>query len=83
MDDALMATKNALLAQKFIAANGIQEKSFTAIRTTWSKADYFVADVTATKADGKIKITISFVKIGTGLLKLQKVADAVKSELEK
>ena len=83
MDDALLAAKNALLAQKFIAANGIKKASFTSTRTTGSKADYYVADVTATIVNGKIKLTISFVKVGTGFLKLQKVADAVKSELEK
>ncbi|NOT94267.1 hypothetical protein [Ferruginibacter sp.] len=83
IDDALMAAKNVLLAQKFIAANGIQKSSFTSTRTTGSKADYYVADVTATMVEGKIKLTISFVKVGTGFLKLQKVADTVKSELEK
>ena len=83
MEEALMAAKNALLAQKFIAANGIQKSSFTSTRTTGSKADYYVADVTGTMVDGKVKLTISFVKIGTGFLKLQKVADAVKLELEK
>lgn len=40
-------------------------------------------DAEAKKSDNKIKITISFVKVGTRLLKLQKVADAVKAELEK
>lgn len=82
-EEALKATKDALLKEKFVATNGIQEKSFTATRTTNAKADYYVADVSAEKTDGKIKITISFVKVGTGLLKLQKVADAVKTDLEK
>lgn len=83
IDEAVIAAKTALLAQKFIASNGIQQNTFTATRTTMSKADYYVADVTATKSDGKIKLTISFVKVGTGFLRLQKIADAVKSELEK
>lgn len=83
LEDALKAAKDALLKEKFIATNGVQEKSFTATRTTGAKADYYVADVAAEKAGGKIKLTISFVKVGTGLLKLQKVADAVKAELEK
>lgn len=83
IDEALIAAKKALLAQKFIASNGIQQNTFTATRTTMSKADYYVADVTATKSDGKIKLTISFVKVGTGFLRLQKIADAVKSDLEK
>ena len=78
-----VAAKTALLAQKFITSNGIQQNSFTATRTTMSKADYYVADVTATKKDGKIKLTISFVKVGTGFLRLQKIADEVKAELEK
>jgi hypothetical protein len=83
VEDALLAAKSALLSQKFISSAGIQQNTFTATRTTGSKADYYVADVTATKVDGKIKLTISFVKIGTGLLKVQKMADAVKAELEK
>jgi hypothetical protein len=83
IDDAFMAVKNALLAQKFIATNGIQKPTFTATRTTASKADYYVADVTGVEVDGKVKVTISFIKFGTGLLKLKKVADSVKEELEK
>lgn len=82
-EDALKAAKDALLKEKFIVTAGMQEKSFTATRTTNAKADYYVADVTAEKTGGKIELTISFVKIGTGLLKLQKVADAVKADLEK
>lgn len=42
MDDALMAVKNVLLMKKFITTNGIQKPSFTATRTTGSKADYYV-----------------------------------------
>lgn len=82
-DEALKAAKDALLKEKFVATNGIQEKSFTATRTTNAKSDYYVADVSAEKMDGKIKLTISFVKVGTGFLKLQKVADAVKADLGK
>lgn len=83
IDEALVATKNVLLKEKFVATSGIQATTFTATRTTASRADYYVADVTATQVEGKIKITISFIKFGTGLLKLQKVADNVKEELEK
>ena len=83
IDDALIAAKNTLLMQKFIATNGIQKPAFSSTRTTGSKADYYVADVSAIEVNGKIKLTISFVKVGTGFLNLQKVADAVKSELEK
>ena len=83
VEDALQAVKTALLKQKFIAANGEQKTGFTATRTTGAKADYYVADVTAKSENGKIKITISFVKVGTGMLKLQKVADAVKEDMEK
>lgn len=83
VEDALIAAKNALLSQKFIASAGIQQSTFTATRTTGSKADYYVADVSASKTDGKIKLTISFIKVGTGLLRLQKMADAVKAKLEK
>lgn len=83
VEEALIATKDVLLKEKFIATNGIQKTTFTATRTTASKADYYIADVTATEVDGKIKITISFLKFGTGLLKLKKVAEEVKAELEK
>jgi hypothetical protein len=80
--DALLATKNELLKYKFIATNGMQLESFTATRTTGSHADYYVADVTAKKSNGKVIITITFVKIGTGLLQLQKIADKVKVDME-
>lgn len=83
MDDALQAAKAALLKQKFVATDGIQKSGFTATRTTGSKADYYVADVTVKGESGKIKVTISFIKVGTGLLNLKKVTDAVKEELEK
>jgi|GEM_PF-2432489 len=83
VEDALQAVKTALLKQKFIAANGEQKTGFTATRTTGAKADYYIADITAKSENGKIKITISFVKVGTGMLKLQKVADAVKEDMEK
>ena len=82
-DDALQAAKTALLKEKFISTQGVQKIGFTATRTTNAKADYYVADVAAKLEKGKIKITISFVKVGTGLLRLQKVADAVKENLEK
>ncbi len=81
IEDALQATKSILLGEKFISQE-IQKKGFTATRTTGAKADYFVADVTATEANGSVKITISFVKVGTGLLNLKKVADRVKEKLE-
>lgn len=82
-EGALKTAKDVLLKQKFIATNGVQEKSFTATRTTNAKADYYVADVTAEKQEGKMKLTISFVKVGTGLLNLQKTANLVKADLEK
>ncbi|SIO51335.1 hypothetical protein [Chitinophaga niabensis] len=80
-EEALQATKTILLAEKFITQE-MQKKGFTATRTTGAKADYFVADVTASEADGKVKVTISFVKVGTGLLNLKKVAERVKEKLE-
>lgn len=81
VEDALQATKTILLGEKFITQE-VQKKGFTATRTTGSKADYFVADVTATEANGSVKITVSFVKVGTGLLNLKKVAGRVKAKLE-
>jgi len=81
IEDALQATKTILLAEKFITQE-MQKKGFTATRTTGAKADYFVADVTAGEVNGQVKITISFVKVGTGLLNLKKVAERVKEKLE-
>lgn len=83
VSDALLAAKAALLKQKFILDGTMGEKTFTAKRTTGAKADYYIADVTAAMEGAKTKLTISFVKVGTGLLKLRKVADAVKAEMEK
>ncbi len=82
IEDALTAAKNVLLANKFIATNGIQNNTFNATRTTGSKADYYVADVTASKDGEKIKLSITFVKIGSGLMSLKKVAEKVKKALE-
>ncbi|MBZ4192666.1 hypothetical protein [Niabella beijingensis] len=83
ISDALLAAKAALLKQKFILDGTMGETTFTAKRTTGSHADYYVADVTGKLDGGKTKLTISFVKVGTGLLKVQKMANAVKVELEK
>lgn len=80
--EALQSAKTVLMGSKFIAANGVQESSFTATRTTGAKADYYVADVSAAKENGKVKLTISFVKVGTGLLSLKKVAAEIKQKLE-
>jgi len=81
VEEALRTCKTILLGEKFITQE-MQQKSFTATRTTGSKADYFVADVAATAVNGSVKITITFVKVGTGFLNLKKVADRVKSKLE-
>jgi len=83
VQDALQATKKALLMQSFIVEGTVQETSFTAKRTTNAQADYYVAHVAATSKNGIAVVSITFIKVGTGLLKLQKVADAVKVELEK
>jgi hypothetical protein len=80
-EDALNAAKDALLAKKFITQE-MQPARFTATRTTGAKADYYTADVSATQADGKITLKITFIKSGTGLLNLKKVAAEVKKELE-
>ena len=80
--EALIATKMALMQQKFIATNGIQETSFTAKRTSGSHADYYIADVMASKMeDGTINVTITFMKIGSGMLRLSKISDKVKQKL--
>ena len=83
IEAALIAAKKALIKSKFIATTGMQNSSFIATRTTVSCSDYYVADVSATKAEGKVKLTISFIKIGSGLFRLQKMADEVNVELEK
>ena len=81
IEDALKATKTILMGEKFIAQE-MQKKGFTATRTTGSKADYFVADVVAADVNGTVKITVTFVKVGTGLLNLKKVSERVKAKLE-
>ena len=83
VNEALSATKTILLKQQFIIQGEMGSSSFTAKRTTGAEADYYIADVAVAIVDGKAKVTITFVKIGTGLLKLQKVADEIKIELEK
>jgi hypothetical protein len=79
--EALIATKTALMKQKFIPSNGMQESSFTATRTTGSKSDYYTADVMVEESEGKMKITVTLIKSGSGLLKLSKVADELKEVL--
>lgn len=78
--EATMAAKTALMKQKFIPS-GTTESGFTATRTTGSKSDYYTADVMSEEKNGKIVLTITLIKSGTGLLKLQKVADELKMEL--
>ena len=82
IEAALVSAKNALLKSKFIALDCIQRTSFTATRTTVSPADYYVADVTASKTEHKVNIIITFVRVGTGLLNLKKVAEEIKVALE-
>ncbi len=81
IEESLQAAKSILLGEKFITQE-IQEKNFTATRTTGSKADYYVADVTASQTEGNVTVTVTFVKVGTGLLSLKKVAERVKEKLE-
>ena len=80
--EALTATKLILLQEKFIAENGIQDDSFTAKMTTGSKADYYVAEVLAERDGDKIKVSIIFRKIGTGLKNVKKIAEKVREKLE-
>lgn len=82
IESALEKARNVLLENKFITTNGVQKTSFNATRTTGSKADYYVADVAAAKDGDKIKLTITFVKVGTGLMSLKKTAEKVKQKLE-
>lgn len=81
LKEALIATKTALMKQKFIPSGGMGESGFVATRTTGSKSDYYTADVMAEQAGDRVKVTITFIKSGSGMLKLQKVADEVKQEL--
>lgn len=82
IEEALATAKSVLLANKFISENGIQKNSLSATRTTGAKADYYVADVTGVKEGDKVKLTITFVKVGTGLMNLKKVAEKIKKEIE-
>ena len=80
--EALAEVKTILLKYKFINTDGIHENSFTAKRTTGSTADYYIADVTAALQEKSVKVTISFVKVGSGFLKLGEIADQVKADLQ-
>lgn len=79
--EATLAAKKALMNHKFIPNGGMTDNGFTATRTTGSKSDYYTADVMTEDKGGKMVVTITFIKSGTGLLKLQKVADEIKVEL--
>lgn len=79
--EASLATKASLMKQKFIPSGGMGESGFNSTRTTGSHADYYTADVMAEQDGSNVKITITFIKSGSGMLKLQKVADEVKQEL--
>ena len=83
VSDALLAAKKVLLLEKFIVQGEVGDKTFTAKRTTGATADYYVADVTAQRKGEKVNVEIQFIKMGTGLLNLQKVAGKIKKELEK
>jgi hypothetical protein len=82
VEEALQTAKAVLLENKFVATNGIQQTGFTATRTTAAKADYYVADVQATQTEAGIKVSITFIKAGTGLMNLKKTAEQVKKSLE-
>lgn len=79
--EALVATKTSLLKRKFIPSGGMGESGFTATRTTGSKSDYYTADVMADLDGDHVKVTITFIKSGSGMLKLKNVAEEVKDEL--
>lgn len=82
VEEALQTVKSVLLENKFIITNGVQQTGFTATRTTAAKADYYVADVQAVKAEAGFKVSITFVKVGTGLMNLKKTAEQVRQALE-
>ncbi len=50
--------------------------------TTGSKADYYIADVLAENDGDKIKVSIIFLKIGTGFKKYKKIAEKIREKLE-
>lgn len=79
--EATLATKKSLMSHKFIPNGAVTDNGFTATRTTGSKADYYTADVMTEDKGGKIVVTITFIKSGTGLLKLQKLGEEIKAEL--
>jgi hypothetical protein len=79
---ALMAVKSILLQEKFISENGIGENGFTAKRTTGSDSDYYIADVMAEMENEKTKVTITLVKVGTGMKSMKKLGQKLKEKLE-
>lgn len=81
IEDALREIKTLLLNEKFITENGIVDSGFTAKMTTGSKADYYIADVTAVAESGKIKVNITFIKVGTGLKSMKKLAEKIEEKI--
>ena len=82
IEEALTATKMILLRNKFVTEGNVGRTAFTSKRTTGSRADYYIADVSTTLINNQVKVEINFVKIGTGLLNLRGIAEKVKAELE-
>ena len=81
-DDAASEIKRILMSNKFITEGSIQNGNFSAKRTTNSRADYYVADVTTKKEGEFINGTIVLIKIGTGTLKLLGVAEDICEALK-
>lgn len=79
--EACLATKKILIEQKFIPNGPITDGAFTATRTTGAKQDYYTADVVAEQVGDKVKVTITLLKVGTGLLRLKKVAEELTEGL--
>lgn len=81
MDEALQAASAALRAEEFILDGAIGARGLMAKRTTAAEADYYVVDVSASEAEGRVVLNLTFVKFGSGTLNLEEVAARVEQAL--
>lgn len=80
--EAIMTVKSALLFERFITYESVNNGSFTSKRTTASNADYYIADVNVEKTNDSMTISVTLISIGSGFLNLDKVAERVKYYLK-
>ena len=81
MDEALQAARAALQAEEFVLDGAVGARGLMAKRTTAAEADYYVVDVSASEEEGRVVLSLTFVKFGSGPLELEDVAARVAEAL--